>query len=48
MEFNIYCLYIVINQLYVAMSYCEAIKRLGQIRRCYMAKSEFPRFADVR
>jgi len=46
MESNIYCLYIVINRLYVATSCCEAIKRLGLTRRCYMAKSEFPRFAD--
>ena len=28
-------------------SYCKAIKRLGQIHRCYMAKLEFPRFADA-
>jgi hypothetical protein len=47
MESNIYCPYIMINCLHVAMSCCEAIKRLRQICRCYMAKSEFPRFADV-
>ena len=46
MESNIYCPYIVINRLHVAMSCYEAIKRLRQICRCYMAKSEFPRFAD--
>ena len=47
MESNIYCPCIVINRLHVAMSCYEAIKRLRQICRCYMAKSEFPRFADV-
>jgi len=46
MESNIYCPYIVINRLHVATSCCEAIKRLRQICSCYMAKSEFPRFAD--
>ena len=46
MESNIYRPYIAINRLHVATGCCKAIKRLGQIRRCYMAKSEFPRFAD--
>ena len=29
------------------MSRCNAIKRLGQNRRCYKAKSESPRFPDA-
>ena len=37
---------IVINRLHAGTSCCKVIKRLGQIRRCYMAKSEFPRFAN--
>jgi len=47
MKSNIYCPYIVINQLHAATSCCKVIKRLEQIHRCYMAKLEFPRFADV-
>ena len=47
MKYNIYCPDIVINRLHAATSCCKVIKRLEQIHRCYMAKSEFPRFADV-
>ena len=47
MEYIIYCSYIMINWLHAAMSCYKAIKKLGQNRRCYMAKPEFPWFADV-